>query len=248
MSAGTAPRVVAWFSCGAASAVAARLAVGKYGSRADVVYCDTMASEHPDNARFMRDVERWLGRPVTRIRSDEFATVDEVFVKTRYMAGISGARCTTEMKKVPRFRYQRADDIHIFGFTADETHRIEGFALTNPELECEWILRDLGWDKDECLAQIRLAGIELPAMYALGYRNNNCLGCVKATGARYWQMIRRDFPDVFERRARQSRELGVRLTRVRGERVFIDELPLNYMPAERLESIACGPECKGGAE
>lgn len=239
-------RVVAWFSCGAASAVAAKIAVEKYGDRASVVYCDTMASEHPDNARFMRDVERWLGRSVTRLRSQEFATVDEVFERTRYMAGIGGARCTTEMKKVPRFRFQRADDIHIFGFTADETNRIERFAQTNPELTCDWVLRDFGWDKEICLEQVRAAGIALPVMYSLGYRNNNCLGCVKATSARYWQMIRRDFPEVFERRAQQSRDLGVRLTRVRGERCFIDEIPVEYMAPEPLENISCGPECQGG--
>lgn len=51
-------RIVVWFSCGAASAVAAKLALEKYGTRACVVYCDTMKSEHPDNVRFFDDVQR----------------------------------------------------------------------------------------------------------------------------------------------------------------------------------------------
>jgi len=38
-------------------------------------------------------------------------------------------------------------------------------------------------------------------------------------------MIRRDFPEVFQRRCEQSRELNVRLTRLHGERIFLDELP-----------------------
>jgi len=238
-------RVVAWFSCGAASAVAAKLAVEKYGDRAVVVYCDTMASEHPDNIRFLADVEQWLGRSVVKIRSEFFASVDEVFEGTRYMAGINGARCTTEMKKVPRFKFQRPDDIHVFGMTAEEPQRIANLEANNPELAFDWILRDYGIAKDMCFARLLRAGIVLPTMYELGYRNNNCIGCVKATSARYWQMIRRDFPDVFERRARQSRELGVRLTRVRGVRVFIDEIPADYMAPEPLENISCGPECGG---
>jgi len=45
-------RVIVWFSCGAASAVAARLAVQKYELRSQIVYCDTLDSEDPDNARF----------------------------------------------------------------------------------------------------------------------------------------------------------------------------------------------------
>lgn len=72
-------RHIAWFSCGAASAVAAKLAVEKYGSKCEVVYCDTLASEHPDNRRFFADVERWLGRPIRVIRSDKYATIDDVF-------------------------------------------------------------------------------------------------------------------------------------------------------------------------
>lgn len=236
-------RTLAWFSCGAASAVAAYLAREKYGTQCEILYCDTMATEHPDNQRFFDDVQQWLGCPIQRLRSAHFTTVDEVFERTRYMAGIQGARCTTEMKKRPRFAYQHADDVHVFGFTADEHKRIASFREHNPELLTDFVLTEGGWTKQDCIALLQNVGIQIPAMYVLGYRNNNCLGCVKATSARYWQMIRRDFPDVFARRVKQSRELNVRLTRVRGERAFLDELPEDYMPAEPLENISCGPDC-----
>ena len=49
-------RVLSWFSCGDASAVASKLAVEKYGDRCEVVYCDTLAHEHPDNFRFLKDI------------------------------------------------------------------------------------------------------------------------------------------------------------------------------------------------
>lgn len=236
-------RAISWFSCGAASAVASKMMVAKYGDRCHVVYCDTMATEHPDNQRFFDDVQKWLGVIIHRVASDTYKTVDEVFEKTRYMAGIAGARCTTEMKKVPRYAFQQPDDIHTFGFTADEFRRIERFEFNNPELKVDWVLRDEGITKDDCYAIIKRAGIATPAMYQLGYNNNNCLGCVKASSAKYWNMIRRDFPDVFERRAQQSRELGVRLTRYKSERIFLDELPPDYLPADDLEDLSCGPEC-----
>jgi hypothetical protein len=42
-------RIVVWFSCGAASACAAKLAVDKYGhENTHVVYCNTLITEHPD--------------------------------------------------------------------------------------------------------------------------------------------------------------------------------------------------------
>lgn len=248
----TAPRVLVWFSCGAASAVAGSLAIAKYGSeRVELVYCDVSASEHPDNRRFMRDVEAWLGKAVTVIASKDFATIDDVFERTRYMAGVSGARCTTEMKKVPRFDYQRPDDVHVFGMHAGEEKRIGNLEANNPELRFDWILRDRQVAKGECLAHIQAAGIELPAMYRLGFNNNNCIGCVKATSPAYWLKVREHFPDVFARRVAQSRAIGVRLSRLNGERVFLDELPpddqMRLWPAEPMESIACGPDCNAGA-
>lgn len=238
------PRVVAWFSCGAASAAAARVALEKYGDRCVVVYCDTMASEHPDNARFFADVERWLGVKVIRIK-DKWNKVDEVFAARRYMSGPDGACCTVAMKKVPRFKFQNADDIHIFGMTADEQKRITDFESNNPDMVLEWVLRDRGMTKEDCFSLLPGAGIALPAMYGLGYRNNNCIGCVKATSRAYWTKVRHDFPDVFAERAKQSREIGCRLTRVKGERVFLDELPAGVWKRGKQENISCGPECGG---
>ena len=234
-------RTVVWFSCGAASAVAAKLAsnVGPV----EVVYCDTMSDEHPDNHRFFDDVQDWIGQPITVIRSEKYESVSDVFAKRRYMAGIKGAPCTVEMKKIPRFAYERRDDIHVFGFTADEQDRIEKFEGNNPGLTVEWPLADRGFTKDDCHRYLRRAGIDGPLMYELGYKNNNCLGCVKATSARYWNSIRRDFPDVFEKRAAESREYGAKLTRVLNVRVFLDELPEDYLPAEPLENISCGFDC-----
>ena len=101
-------RVIVWFSCGAASAVAAKLAVEKYGGRVCVVYCNLLKDEHEDNMRFLRDVEHWIGLPITVIGSAKYESVDDVFEDTRYMSGVKGARCTQEMKRIPRLKFQRA--------------------------------------------------------------------------------------------------------------------------------------------
>lgn len=236
-------RAIAWFSCGIASAVNAKIMSEKYGDMLEIVYCDVLATEHPDNQRFMKDIETWINQKVTIISSDDYSTIDDVFERTKYMAGIAGARCTTEMKKVPRFRFQNFDDIHSFGFTYDENKRALRLENNNPELRLDWPLIDNSITKSECYRIIERAGIEIPMMYKLGYKNNNCLGCVKATSAKYWNMVRRDFPDVFDRRVRQSRRLGVRLTRYKGNRIFLDELPSDYMPADDSEDISCGPDC-----
>ncbi len=235
-------RRVVWFSCGAASAVAAKLAVDTYGPGCDVVYCDTMSTEHPDNARFFDDVVRWIGRPILRLRSDRFTDIDDVFERRRYMSGPSGAICTTELKKMVREKWQRIDDIHVFGYTADEQKRADNFEERNPALAVEWLLIDRGVTKDACLSILRDAGIELPAMYALGFDHNNCIGCVKATSPGYWNRTRRLFPEVFERRAAQSRAIGSRLVRIKDVRHFLDELPADADAPDG--DIDCGPMCQ----
>jgi len=243
-------RTVVWFSCGAASACAAKIALQKYPD-ACIVYCNTMKTEHADNARFFDDVEKWLGVPIMVIESDKYRTVDDVFEKTHYMAGIKGARCTTEMKKIPRFNFQLPDDLHIFGLCADELKRIKLFEENNPELRLEWILRDADITKDDCYQLLKDAGIALPIMYSLGFKNNNCIACVKATSPKYWDRVRRYFPEIFIRRCEQSRSLGVRLVRYHGERIFLDELPNPVVYKKRFkkesedEDIECGPVCLG---
>ena len=235
-------RTVVWFSCGAASACAAKLAIER-GENVHVVYCDTLAEEHPDNAQFLRRVEAWIQHPIEVVRSTHFKTVSEVFERTRYMSGIKGARCTVELKKMPRFAYQFPDDLHVFGLTADEGKRIARFEGNNPELSLWWNLREARITKADCYTMLERAGIALPAMYGLGFKNNNCIGCVKATSVVYWQNVRRHFPEMFKLRAEQSRNLGVRLCRLHGERIFLDELPPDAADNREEEDIECGPVC-----
>lgn len=235
-------RVIVWFSCGAASAVAAHLALQQFPD-AEIVYCDTMASEHPDNKRFFQDVQNWLGKEIRTIKSKKYDTIDDVFEARKYLAGIAGAPCTVEMKKVPRFDFQEVTDRHVFGLTIEEPGRIDDFEKNNPELDCLWILRDGGITKDYCLHILDKAGIATPVMYKLGFRNNNCIGCVKASSIKYWQRVKLHFPEVFAKRAEQSRRFGARLVRLDGERIYLDEMPSggNFFGEE--ENVSCGPQC-----
>lgn len=245
-SSASACRILAWFSCGAASAVAAKIAVAKYGNNCEVCYCDTLKWEHPDNARFMADVERWIGKRITVLRSEKYADIYDVFRKTGWLVGEKGARCTTELKKIPRKDYQRADDLHVFGFTADEAQRIADFRNDNFELALEFPLQHFRVTKADCYRYLAQAGIELPTMYKLGYKNNNCRGCVKG-GMGYWNKIRVDFPDVFERMAKLEREMGVTILKDRrgGKtiRLYLDELEPGRGRYEREKEIECGVSC-----
>lgn len=233
-------RTVVWFSCGAASAIAAKLTL-EVTPDAILAYCATR-SEHVDNERFLLDCQRWLNRGVSRLSSQEFQDTWHVWEKERYLSGINGAPCTRALKFRPRLEFQRPDDIHIFGYTADATDKNRATALRDnyPEMTIETPLIVAGVTKANTLAMIQAAGIALPVLYGLGFHNNNCMPCVKAQSPAYWALVRIHFPLQFYRLATLARKLGVRLTRVgkewadlnpkatMGAREYIDEIPLGH--------------------
>lgn len=61
--------IIVWFSCGAASAVATKKTIEKYGKTHNIrIVNNPIKEEHEDNQRFLKDCEKWLGKTI------EFAT------------------------------------------------------------------------------------------------------------------------------------------------------------------------------
>jgi hypothetical protein len=177
---------VCWWSAGVTSAVAAALALTTIDADEKVVaYCASVENdEHPDNARFLADCEGWYEIGIERLYAADYSSVEDVWEKRQYVAGIAGAPCTTFLKKKVRNAFQRRDDVHVFGFDAGEPHRADRFIENNPDIDVRFPLIERGLTHADCSAILAEQKIELPAMYALGYRNNNCIGCVKG-GAGY---------------------------------------------------------------
>lgn len=235
-------RRVRWFSSGAASAIATKLDIATNPGGV-VALCET-GSEHPDNDRFARDCEAWFGLPIIRLRSDKFKDTWAVWEKRRYMAGIAGAPCTSELKISPRIAFQEPYDVHVFGYTADQrdVERFAHFQRNYPELTAVAPLIERGITKAGCLAMLDGAGVTPPLVYSLGFPNANCIPCVKATSPDYWSLVRLRFPAEFERAAKLSREIGCRLARLNDERVFIDEIPADW-PVTNPIAPACDFLC-----
>ncbi len=171
-------RVISWFSCGAASAVATILAAVKYGE-IEAVYC-RVVEEHEDNLRFLDDFTRVTGIPVKVIMDEPSqGSIYNIFVKRGFLKNQYGAPCTMILKKDMRKSYQRPDDIQILGYTVEEQDRADRFIDGNNDVNEDFILIDNKVTKQDCYDHLRRLGLQLPAMYQLGYSNNNCIGCVK---------------------------------------------------------------------
>lgn len=245
---GSVPRIVCQFSCGAASAVATKLALAQYGATHEVVIVNAfLANEHPDNRRFLADCENWFGQSVTVLADEKYgANVIQVFRRERYMKGRTGAPCTKLLKRRLLDTWKSPADVMVFGYTAEETDRLDDFRERNPDRPVIAPLIEQGLGKDDCKALIERAGIELPVMYRMGYDNANCIGCVKG-GEGYFRAIREDFPEQFEELCKVQDELGPGsyLFRVRatGERYSLRDIPPG--PIRRNESVpACSFFCE----
>lgn len=241
--------IAVWYSNGAASACAAKLTVEKYGADYDVrVLNSPIDEEDADNLRFRAAVQDWIGVPIETVINRKLAhtSADRVWRERRFMAGREGAPCTLSLKKEARYQWERENVVtwHVLGFTADEQKRHARFVMTERENVLP-VLIDAGMTKAACLKMIRAAGISPPRVYAMGYPNANCIGCVKATSPTYWNLVRRTHPAVFAARAALSAELGARLVRVKGERVFLHDLSPDAVGAPLAShDVECGIFCE----
>ncbi len=243
--------VVAWFSSGAASAAAAKLASADHPSLR--IVNNPVAEEHEDNLRFLRDVEQWIGIKIETAKNFSYPdnSAESVWRKRGYMAGNKGAPCTGALKKESRRTWEDLnsfDGYHVFGFTVDEKTRHDRRVADGMKILP--VLIDAGMTKQDCFDMIKAAGIDLPKVYSIGsrfgsgYPNANCIGCVKATSATYWNHVRETFPETFQARAELSREIGARLVRVKGKRMFLDELPPDARGRSmKTMKVECGITC-----
>lgn len=240
---------------GVNSAVMAHLALAD-DPEAIPVHCDLGKSVHEDSRRFINDLEQWFGKAIVRIRSQRYATIDEVFEQREYLSGMNGAPCTGEMKFAPRMDYQLPSDIHFWGYTADklDARRFDRMLADYPLLRQRSPLVEMGLKKRDTHAILRQHGIKRPYVYDIGFPNGNCIGCVKSSSPNYWALIRQHFPEVFARRNDQARRFGAKpviLRRERGPngkwqnvRGFLDEIPLDQPTKVRGADFGgCGFHC-----
>jgi hypothetical protein len=234
--------VIAWFSAGVTSAVACKLALDMY-ENVQIYYIETGAG-HQDNKRFIKECEAWYGQKINIIQNSK-GYKDHVHVVTRerYVNGVAGARCTVELKKNVRYELEKkirySHQVFGFEYSQKEINRSirfkEQHSYTNPLFPL--IKQKL--TKNQCAWVLDQVGIELPTMYKLGYENNNCIGCVKG-GSFYWNKIKKDFPDWFNRMAEAEREVDHSCIK----NVFLDELDPNAGRENEKVMPECGIFCQ----
>lgn len=215
-------KIICWWSGGITSAVACKLALDLFGlDSCKIIMIDTK-NEDEDTYRFKKDCEKWYSKSIEIITGigETYNSIQDVWIKHKSLNVATGAICSTQLKRKVREDWQKENefDHQVFGFEFDkkEFNRANGLSINHPKTKAIYPLLMMGYDKDDCLRVVQEAGIEIPRMYQLGFRNNNCFktGCVQG-GIGYWQKMQKDFPNKFDAMA----EIEHKLTNLKGEPV-----------------------------
>ena len=239
------PLTVAWFSAGVSSAVATKLALRNDG--VDHIIYTHIDDQHPDTERFLRECEHWFCRPIERVQSHLRTVADALLAAGGcFMRGPSGAPCTKLLKIRVRKEWERAHPgpkRYIWGMDCTEADRLSRLRETMPEQEHVCPLIDQRIAKTDAHEMLAACGIKRPAMYDLGYHNNNCVGCLKGSMG-YWNKIRKDFPDVFAGRVALERRIGASILKRGGKPYYLDELDPGMGRHEGPICNDCGIMCE----
>ena len=248
-------KIVCWFSAGITSTIATKMTLDKYGKdNVDIIFFET-GSHHLDNARYLKECEdKIFHKKIEIVQNKKYKDVFSVLEKG-YINSPGGAYCTKVLKKDMRFELekQRNWNHQVFGFEFEkkEINRAIRFKQQYPNTNPIFPLIDEKITKTDCVKLLKQYKVELPAMYKLGYTNNNCVGCVKG-GMGYWNKIRVDFPEIFDKMAKLERKVGATclLDTVKNEKgelirkkLYLDELDPNRGRLEPPITSECGVIC-----
>ena len=219
---------VCWISAGISSFMAGYLA----GDVDKWIYID-IQDQHPDSLRFIKDCEKAIGKKIEILKSEEYDSVEDCVKAAGVLKMPSGfAPCTNWLKKRVRKKWENAhseyDVTYVWGFDCEEKNRADRTVEANPWAKHQFPLIDRGLSKTDVHGLFeKKFDFKRPAMYEMGYPNNNCIGCIKG-GMGYWNKIRKDFPSVFESRAKMEKVIGYSILKEKdGTPIFLEKLDKN---------------------
>jgi len=200
--------IVCWWSGGVTSAVACYLSIDLFGiDRCNFIMIDTK-NEDNDTYRFKKDCEKLYGKKINAITAlgKKYLSIEDVWKKHLSLNVSYGAICSYQLKRLAREKWEKENSYkhQVFGFEFEskEFNRAMSMKMNHPKVNAIFPLLMFGYTKEKCIGFFNDKKIEIPSMYKLGFRNNNCFktGCVQG-GIGYWKKIQNEFPDKFDKMA-----------------------------------------------
>lgn len=199
------------FSGGVGSYLTAKRVVAEHGA-ADVVllFADTRI-EDPSLYRFLEQARDKLDVPGVFIQ--EGRTPWDVFFDKRFLGNSRVDPCSQVLKRglLDKYRSRYAPDevICYIGIDWSEAHRLERLLPRVAPYTYKAPLCDPPFyaSKDEMIAELLADGLEVPELYKLGFKHNNCGGfCIKA-GIGQFKLLLEKKPELYQLHERKEQEL-----------------------------------------
>ena len=233
-------------SGGNGSAIALLRCVERFGAASvDAIFADTR-TEHPDLYRFLDDLERVAGVPITRLSDgrDIWRVFDDEGIITT--PGTARAcKASIELKQVQLARhigtrYAPAQCQIAVGLSWMEPERQKRLSA---KLAPYKVIFPLDWQPclSACAEQeyLRKRGLRLSALYDMGYPHNNCHGLCVLAGLKQWAGVLKDFPvkyveaEAWEQRFIERHDFTINKDRRGGE-------TKNYSLCQLREDVEAG--------
>lgn len=196
VQAGSAPDYVVSLSGGTGSFASACIAHER-GLNYTMVFADTLI-EDEDLHRFLRDIERVLGRRIIRLVDGR--TPWEVFRDVGFIGNSRTAPCSHHLKRLPIRAWldeNAPDAALVIGMGLDEPDRLERAKAAWAPRQVLSLLAEEGWTNQDAQSCYSRYGIRRPRLYERGFPHNNCSGgCVRA-GQQAWAALLRTAPEVY---------------------------------------------------
>lgn len=197
------PLYVVSVSSGAGSAYAWRIAIEKYGKENIIGLFADVNREHPDNYRFLAEIQQYLDARLVKLHNDGM-TIWDVFRAKRFLGNSRIDPCSRILKREAILRWLKdnadpANTVIVLGLDWTEQHRVDrnksAWARIGWSTECP--LAEEVIDKGDVLNWLGNIGIKPPLLYELGFSHANCGGgCVKA-GIKQFKHLLKVLPDEY---------------------------------------------------
>lgn len=208
------------FSTGLSSAYLANWVIQQYGKENTVLFFTDTLWEDEDNYRFMYEVSKYLGLPITTYTDGR--SPDEVFTERRLIKTYYTAPCSLELKMkqtvifVETLRLEGYEPILYFGIGHKEKQRAPRIAKNYAhhcieKVRCRFpfIKIDKGnrLNNDYFTQVIQEQwGIKRPRMYEYGFSHANCGGRYVKAGIKHYELLFKVWPERFKQQEEMERK------------------------------------------
>lgn len=248
-------------SSGLGSAFAWKILCEQYGPENVTGVFTDVNGEHPDNYRFLAEVQYELGSRLVKIGNDG-RNIWDVMIESRFLANTRVDICSRKLKREAFLEWltshvDPAQTTVYLGIDWMEVHRLDrarpywkrlGFSLGAPLCEPPYL------SKDHAQAWLDDVGIKRPALYDMGFSHANCGGgCVKGGIGQFRKLLLTDrkwyinWWEAGEERVRQylGKDVSILRDRSTGDPQSMEQ-PCDHCGDEKKTELLLwddGPDC-----